>query len=100
LATDAWRSRHLRFHSHSYDWLVVAGKDRAQFNGMGFVNGVDGYTFMLTACDGGATAPDGFRIKIWDEVGVVYDSRAGADDSLTYANVQTIGGGSIVIHRK
>ncbi|HEX6129005.1 MAG TPA: ELWxxDGT repeat protein, partial [Candidatus Limnocylindria bacterium] len=90
----------LRFHSDSYEWLVVAGKDRAQFKGIGAVNGVDGYEFMLTAYDSGGTGPDGFRIKIWNEIGVVYDNRSGADDSLAVADTQAIGGGSIVIHRK
>jgi hypothetical protein len=90
----------LRFHSESYDWLVVMGKDRAQFKGTGSVNGVDGYQFMITAYDGRGDDPDGFRIKIWNDVGVVYDSKAGADDSLDESNTQPIGGGSIVIHRK
>jgi hypothetical protein len=76
------------------------GKDRAQFKGTGSVNGVDGYQFTITAYDGRGDHPDGFRIKIWNDVGVVYDSKAGADDSLDESNTQPIGGGSIVIHRK
>ena len=36
----------LQFQSDSYEWLVVAGKDRAQFKGTGSVNGLDGYQFM------------------------------------------------------
>jgi hypothetical protein len=90
----------LRFHSDSYEWLVVSGSDRAQFKGTGSINGEVGYSFLLTAYDGGKTGPDGFRIKLWNEVGIVYDSRAGADDALQVANTQAIGGGSIVIHRK
>lgn len=79
---------------------MVAGKDRAQFKGIGSVNGVDGYQFMLTAYDSGGTESDGFRIKVWNAIGVVYDNRSGADDGLGAGNAQAIGGGSIVIHRK
>jgi len=96
----AFQAADLRFHSDSYEWLVVAGKDRAQFRGTGFVNDETGYTFLLTAFDGGTTEPDGFRIKIWNELGIVYDSRSGADDAISTGNRQVIDGGSIVIHRK
>ena len=93
----AFQAADLRFHSDSYDWLVVAGKDRAQFRGTGSINGETGHSFLLTASDGGTTAPDGFRIKIWNELGIVYDSRSGADDAINVGNTQVIGGGSIVI---
>jgi predicted extracellular nuclease len=77
------------FHSTAYEWLVVAGT-RAQFKGVGELNGVGGYGFMLTADDG---APDTFRIKLWytDASGehVVYDN----------GSQQAIGGGSIVVKR-
>lgn len=56
-----FQARNLWFHSTSYDWLVVSGQDRAQFKGTGSVNGQDGYRFLLTAHDGGGTAPDGYR---------------------------------------
>jgi hypothetical protein len=90
----------LRFDSDSYDWLVVAGKDRAQFKGMGSIDGVPGYEFMLTAYDGGDTNPDGFRIKIWTGTDLVYDNLTGADDSASQGNTQPLSGGSIVIHTK
>lgn len=84
----------LNFHSATYEWLVVAGKSRAQFKGSGTVNGEldpngNAYKFMLWAGD---DAPDTFRIRIWWEAdgveNVVYDN--GFD--------QPIGGGSIVVH--
>jgi hypothetical protein len=81
----------LNFHSSSYDWLVVTGGDYAMFKGVGSINGMGEYKFMLWAGDG----PDTFRIRIWeeDESGgetVIYDN--GSD--------QAIGGGSIVVHTK
>ncbi len=84
------------FHAETYEWLVVAGKTKAQFKGSGTVNGGldpngNAYKFMIWAGDG---TPDTFRIKIWWEDNgtevVVYDN--GAE--------QAIGGGSIVIHTK
>jgi len=41
----------LNFKSTSYEWLVVAGA-RAQFKGLGTINGTGNYGFMLTAIDG------------------------------------------------
>ena len=85
----------LNFKSTSYEWLVVnkAGM-RAQYKGVGTINGAGPYKFMLWATDG---APDTFRIKIYteSETGetVVYDN--GVNDL-----EQTIGGGSIVVHTK
>jgi PKD repeat protein len=91
----------LRFESDSYEWLVVSGQDRAQFKGIGTINGVPGFQFMLTAYDGADSRnPDGFRIKIWTDAGRVYDNRDGADDKPTAANTQPIAGGSIVIHAR
>jgi hypothetical protein len=50
----------LNFHSSSYDWLVVAGQDRAKYKGTGTINGSGNYGFMLTAKD---SSPDTFRIR-------------------------------------
>lgn len=91
----------LNFQSSSYEWLVIAGA-RAQFKGVGAINGTGNYGFMLTAIDGtqpGGGGSDKFRIKIWDldnGAGVVYDNQPGAGqgDNPTTA----LGGGNIVIH--
>lgn len=86
------------FHSASYEWLVVSGA-RAQYKGTGTVNGVAGYSFLLTATDGhlnGGGGTDKFRLKVWNSGGVVYDNSLGASDG---ADPQVISGGSIVIHK-
>lgn len=88
-----------RFKSDAYDWLVIAGA-RAQYKGTGSVNGVAGYSFLLTATDGqinGGGGVDKFRIKIWNAGGVVYDNVMGGSDQVNEANPQAIGGGSIII---
>ncbi|MBI2332956.1 MAG: hypothetical protein HYU84_12500 [Chloroflexi bacterium] len=86
----------LNFKSTSYEWLVIAGS-KAQYKGIGTINGVGEYKFMLTAIDDLA---DKFRIKIWDqETGeVIYDNQLGADD-MTMPSTE-IQGGSIVIHKE
>lgn len=91
----------LSFHSASYDWLVCSGP-KCQFKGHGTVNGVSGYSFLLTAIDGdlpGGGGQDKLRMKIWVTLTgeIVYDNQMGADD---FADPTTaIGGGSIVIHK-
>jgi hypothetical protein len=85
----------MNFKSTAYDWLVIAGS-KAQFKGIGTINGAGEYKFMLTAIDG---SPDKFRIKIWDAVSgeVIYDNMLGAGDTDDPTTV--IQGGSIVIHK-
>jgi hypothetical protein len=89
----------LNFHSSSYDWLVVAGA-HAKYKGTGTINGSGSYSFMITATDSainGSGTVDGFRIKIWDDNGVVYDNKMGeSDDSY---DTTDLSGGSIVIHK-
>jgi PKD repeat protein len=84
------------FHSNEYDWLVVAGS-KAQFKGVGTINGLEGYGFMIVARDG---TPDSIRVKIW-EIGseaVICDNQGG--ESLVSDATTALGGGSIVIHSK
>ena len=69
----------MNFHSSSYDWLVVSGKDKAKFKGIGTMNGSGDYKFRIWTENGGEV--------------VVYDN-GGGDAG------QVIGGGSIVIHTK
>ncbi|HEY0602688.1 MAG TPA: PKD domain-containing protein, partial [Herpetosiphonaceae bacterium] len=97
-----FKAGNLNFHSASYEWLVVAGA-RAQYKGVGTINGSGNYGFMLTVIDGqinGGGGVDKFRIKIWDKSnadGVVYDNQmGGATDADPTMAIQ---GGSIVIHK-
>lgn len=92
----------LKFHSDSYDWLVIAGHE-AMYKGSGTINGAGNYGFMLSAIDEELTPStdvDTLRIKIWDKDNgdaVVYDNQMGAADD---ADPDTaIQGGSIVIHK-
>ena len=91
----------ISFRSTAYDWLVIAGA-KAQFKGVGTINGSGSYGFLLTVTDGqvsGGGDMDKFRIKIWDrESGsVIYDNQLGADEIAE--PITAIGGGSIVIHK-
>jgi hypothetical protein len=74
---------------------VVAGS-KAQFKGEGELNGVAGYSFMLTAIDGNDEgAPDQFRIRIQaPHGGAIYDNALGNDDAAT-----VLGGGNISVKR-
>ena len=78
---------------------------KAQYKGMGTINGAGTYGFLLTATDGqvsGGGGVDKFRIKIWDinnSGTIVYDNVMGVSNDIDYANPQTISSGSIVIHK-
>ena len=89
----------LKFQSTSTEWRVLAGA-RAQFKGVGTINGAGSYSFMLTAIAGevaGGGGTDKFRIKIWGPSGLVYDNMLNASDD---ANPTTVlGGGNIMIHK-
>jgi len=96
----------LSFYSDTYDWLVVGGA-RAQYKGVGTLNGVDGYQFMLTAIDGkvlGGPALDRFRIKIWKydenlkQDVIVYDNQLNSSGEGTTSEGTAISSGQIVIH--
>lgn len=80
----------LNFHSSSYEWLVVTGSNYARYKGLGTVDGVGVFKFMLWAGDG---TPDTFRIRIWSE-------DASGVESVLYDNGfdQPIAGGNIVVH--
>lgn len=91
----------LDFESTSFEWLVVSGGRKAQFKGIGTLNGSGGYRFMLTCIDGdqpGGDGQDKFTIRIWgDSDGLIYDNQLNAPDADDPTTV--LGGGSIVIHR-
>jgi hypothetical protein len=94
----------MNFHSSAYDWLVISGAI-AQYKGSGTINGVAGYSFLLTATDGqvsGGGGVDKLRMKIWNTATsvIVYDNKYGSDDTASANNTTPIGGGSISIKSK
>ncbi len=96
-----FKAGNLNFASTSYQWLVVSVSGyKAQYKGVGTINGIGGYKFLLTAIDGerqSTPGPDKFRIKITDDSEVaVYDNQRGAIEDSEASTA--IGGGSIVIH--
>jgi hypothetical protein len=89
----------LKFHSDGYEWLLVQ-EEGAQLKGYGSVNGVSGYSFLLTITDGHCRdQKDKFRLKIWNASSTIYDNVLGAPDEINGAYLQDIGHGSISIHR-
>jgi hypothetical protein len=80
---------------------VVSGA-RAQYRGVGTINGAGDYGFLLTAIDGqvkgGGT--DKFRMKIWEIASgnIVYDNQMGQLDTGDASTA--LGGGSIQIQAK
>ena len=95
-----FRAAGMDFRSTGYEWLVIANS-KAQYRGVGTVDGRGSYGFMLTAVDGDlrGTGPDTFRIRIWDRAddAVVYDNMIRAPDTADPLTV--LGGGSVVVHR-
>ena len=88
----------LSFHSKVQDWLIVSGS-KARYQGTGTVNGRSGHSFQITVWDGKDDgSPDRFRIRIWNSAGVVYDNQRGDGDDADAE--MTLGGGSIVIHKR
>lgn len=91
----------LNFKSTAYESLVVSGY-KAQYKGTGTVNGMAGYSFVLTAYDGDRAGGDGvdrFRLQIKDGANnVVYDNGSGSLD-LDATPPPAIAGGSIQIQR-
>lgn len=101
--TFNFKAGDLEFESDSYEWLVVAGA-RAQFKGVGTINEVGNYGFLLTAIDGqvsGGGDLDKFRIKIWDidnDGELRYDNQETTDSADDAVPSSALGGGQILIH--
>ncbi|HEX6085767.1 MAG TPA: DNA/RNA non-specific endonuclease [Thermoanaerobaculia bacterium] len=76
------------FTATTYEWLVVSGST-ATVKGTGKVDGVAGYTFLVTVNDAN---PDTFGLRIWNPLtnAVVFDT----------TTPQPLAGGSITIHTK
>jgi len=94
-----FKAADLHFASTAYDWLVVSGA-RAQYQGVGTINGSGSYGFLLTAID--VHLPeraDRFRLKIWNlgTDAIIYDNQLGAPDAAAPTTV--LSGGSISIQK-
>ena len=81
----------LEFRSLGYDSKTVAGA-KTQFKGLGSVNNLPGYRYILTVIDGqapGGGGVDKFRLKVWNEnTGeTVFDNQMGAGDDADPTNV-------------
>jgi hypothetical protein len=94
----------LNFHSGIYNWLVI-NKHKAIFRGVGTINGVGNYGFIISAIDADLTPSnddnDMFRIKIWDKNdnnAIIYDNQLGDEENTD--PITEIAGGQIVIHKK
>ncbi|MFV8347546.1 MBG domain-containing protein, partial [Flavobacterium sp. ZB4P13] len=95
-----FQTGNLNFKSSSHEAmsLVIAGA-QATYKGKGTINGIPGYSFMVSAIDGDKKSTgvtDKFRIKIWNGSGVVYDNQKLSPDNAEASTA--LGGGSIVIH--
>jgi hypothetical protein len=97
-----FKAGNINFNSSSYDdmRLVISGF-KANYKGVGKINGSGNYGFLVSAIDGAIKNSGGidkFRIKIWDKVSgiVIYDNDLGKDEN--DLPTTALGGGSIVIH--
>ncbi|HWR27270.1 MAG TPA: PKD domain-containing protein, partial [Candidatus Thermoplasmatota archaeon] len=92
----------MNFHSHTYEWLVVAGS-KAMYKGVGTINGAGNYGFKIIVIDGqknGGGGIDKFRMKIWDldnNDAIVFDNNLGLSDDEN--PVTALSGGQITIHK-
>ncbi|MFC3414448.1 HYR domain-containing protein [Algoriphagus hitonicola] len=98
-----FRNGNLNFNSTSHEdmSLVITGH-KGIYKGAGKINGIEGYSFMVSAIDGNLKDPieaDKFRIKIWETSSgkMLYDNQLGSADNEDATT--DISGGSIVIHQ-
>ena len=81
----------LEFRTLGFESRTVSGA-RTQFKGLGTVNNLPGYRYILTVIDGQAAGGDGadkFRLKVWNEKTgeTVFDNQIGAADDADPTNV-------------
>jgi hypothetical protein len=80
--------------STTLHWLVTVGS-KAEVAGDATLNGVAGYTFLVTVSDSNA-----YRLKLTrtSDGTVVYDNVPGSSDDIDLATPQPMGGGNITLH--
>jgi probable HAF family extracellular repeat protein len=89
------RATGLSFRADAWSWMRISG-DEVRLAGTGSLNGVGGYSFVLTAVDGALSgagkSDDRFRLRI--------SHATTTGEVVDYDNgLETLGGGNIVIHR-
>ncbi len=85
------------FTSSSYQWLVVSGT-KATFKATGTLNGLPGYTILVSAIDQGNGQQNGLiRIQLKNPSNtIVYDTQSGAADTVN--PVTPVSKGKIAVH--
>lgn len=87
-----YKTDDITLKSSSYDWVTVSNV-QAMFEGVGTLNGEDGFKFRVRAVDGDklGTGVDRFEIRIWTP----------SDDYLkpTHRAEGDLGGGQVVVHK-
>jgi len=81
----------LNFSSRDFEWLIIYDEIKAEFKGLGKINGKGSYQFLVSIIDGGHHQKDSFRIMIWDKM---------ENDTKIYDNKieNEFSNGSITIH--
>jgi PKD repeat protein len=90
-----YKTGDIEFAATGFSWLVIGSTTKAFFAGAGTVNGVAGYSFLVSIIDG---SPDQVRVKVWDTstLTVIYDNQTGAPDDASATT--PIDSGSLQIH--
>lgn len=96
--STAFSAPGMSFVSTSTSWLVVSSST-ATFSGSGKLNGVSGYSFLVSAFDGGSpSSSDRVRFQVKDSTGaVVYDTQPGAP--VNAAPTTPLTSGNVTVHK-
>jgi hypothetical protein len=97
---NAWEGTAFKLHSAGMIFTSVGtaalsfpASNRATYTAAGKVNGVSGYSVLVSGTDGGFFFGDKFRIKIWNTStgAIVYDNQHGAADSAAATQLVCLG---------
>jgi PKD repeat protein len=93
-----YKTDSLEFAATDFTSLNIASSTKAYFSGIGELNGVSGYSFLVSVIDNSPSSSDMVRVKIWNTSTstVVYDSQPLAPDNASPTT--PINTGSIQIH--
>jgi uncharacterized protein with PIN domain len=97
---SAWEGTAFALHSAGMVFTSIGtatlnfpASNRAYYTATGKVNGVSGYSVLVSGVDGGWFFGDKFRIKIWNtSTGeIIYDNQHGASDSAAATQLVCLG---------